>query len=73
LNYDFSFALVPLFHLAGTARSKMDWLWIAVIFVLPWAGLILFERAGNSVLLVSTLAMISIILTRLYKKHTIVS
>ena len=71
LNYDFSFALVPLFYLAGSARSKMDWLWIAFIFLLPWVGLILFERAGNSVLLVCVLAMISIILTRLYKKHTI--
>ena len=71
LNYDFSFALIPLFYLAGSAKSKMDWLWIALIFVLPWVGLILFERAGNSVLLISTLAMISIILTRLYKKHTI--
>jgi hypothetical protein len=71
LNYDFSFALVPLFHLAGSARSKMDWLWIALIFLLPWVGLILFEREGNSVLLVSTLIMTSIILTRLYKKHTI--
>lgn len=71
LNYDFSFALISLFYLAGSAKSKMDWLWIALIFVLPWVGLILFERAGNSVLLISTLAMISIILTRLYKKHTI--
>ena len=73
LNYDFSFALVPLFYLAGSARSKMDWLWIALIFLLPWVGLILFEREGNSVLLVCVLAMISIILTRLYKKHTILS
>jgi len=73
LNYDFSFALVPLFYLAGSARSKTDWLWITLIFLLPWVGLILFERAGNSVLLICVLAMISIILTRLYKKHTIPS
>ncbi len=70
LNYDFAFVLVPLFYLAGSAQSKWDWLWIALIFLLPWAGLILFERAGNSVLLVSALVMISIILTRLYNKHT---
>ncbi len=73
LNYDFSFALVPLFYLAGSARSKTDWSWIALIFLLPWIGLILFERAGNSVLLVCVIAMLSIILTRLYKKHTILS
>jgi hypothetical protein len=71
LNYDFSFALVPLFYLAGSAKSKTDWLWIALIFLLPWIGLILFERAGNSVLLICVLAVISIILTRLYKEHTI--
>ena len=70
LNYDFSFALVPLFYLAGSVRSKMDWFWIALIFLLPWVGLILFERAGNSVLLVCVLAILSIILTRLYKAHT---
>ena len=70
LNYDFAFALVPLFYLAGSARSKMDWLWITLVFLLPWAGLILFERAGNSVLLVCALVVISIILTRMYKRHT---
>ncbi|MFT3890080.1 MAG: glycosyltransferase family 87 protein [Anaerolineales bacterium] len=73
LNYDFSFALVPLFYLAGSARSKMDWLWIALIFLLPWIGLILFERAGNSVLLVCVLAILSIVLTQLYKAHTMTS
>ena len=70
LNYDFAFALVPLFYLAGSARSKLDWLWIALVFLLPWTGLILFERAGNSVLLVCALVVISIILTRMYKRHT---
>jgi hypothetical protein len=48
----------------------MDWLWVALIFVLPWAGLTLFERAGNSVLLVCVLVMTSIILTRMYNRHT---
>ncbi|NWG05204.1 MAG: DUF2029 domain-containing protein [Chloroflexi bacterium] len=70
LNYDFSFALVPLFYLAGSANTTMDWLAIALVFLLPWAGLILFERAGNVVLLVCALAVIFTILTRLYKKHT---
>ena len=70
LNYDFSFALVPLFYLAGNAKSKWDRLWIALIFLLPWVGLILFERAGNSVLLVCMLVMTSIILTRMYNRHT---
>ncbi len=73
MNYDFSFALIPLFHLAGSSQSKMDWSWIALIFILPGIGLVLFERAANSILLVCVLAMISIILTRLYKKHTMPS
>jgi hypothetical protein len=72
-NYDFAFALVPLLYLTGSARSKMDWLWLALAFILPVVGLILFEREGNYVLLVSTLIMISVILTRLYKGHTIFS
>ncbi len=70
LNYDFAFALVPLFYLAGSAKSKMDWLWIALIFFLPWVGLILLERSGNLLLLVCVLAIFSIVLTRLYKEHT---
>lgn len=73
LNYDFSFVLIPLFYLAGSSQSKTDWFWIVLIFILPGIGLILFERAGNFVLLVCVLAMIFIILTRLYKKHTMPS
>lgn len=72
-NYDFTFALIPLFYLAGIARSNMDWLWIALIFILPWVGFGLFERAGNFTLLVSVFVMTVSILTRLYKKHTIIS
>jgi hypothetical protein len=70
LNYDFAFALIPLFYLAGSAKSNMDWVWVALIFFLPWVGLILWGRAGNAVLLVCVLAILSIVLTRLYKEHT---
>lgn len=73
LNYDFSFALIPLFYLVDTAKTKIDWLWVALIFCLPWFGLGLLGRAGNFTLLVSALVLVIIILTRLYKKHTIVS
>jgi hypothetical protein len=72
-NYDFAFALVPLFYLIGSARSRWDWLWIGLVFFLPWIGLGFFERQGNSALLVSTVVMALIILTRMYKKHTITS
>lgn len=73
LNYDFSFALIPLFYLSASAGSKLDWLWIASFILLPWVGLLIFNRAGNPVLLFCTLAMTSIILTRKDKGHTIVS
>lgn len=72
-NYDFAFALVPLFYLAGSAKSKLDWLLISLVFFLPWMGVGLFEREGSSALLVSAVVMAFIILTRLYKKHTITS
>ena len=70
LNYDFSFVLIPLFYLAGNIESKLGWFWIALIFIIPWVGL-MFGRGDNISLLISTLALFFIILTRLYKKHTI--
>ncbi|HSG45113.1 MAG TPA: glycosyltransferase family 87 protein [Anaerolineales bacterium] len=70
LNYDFSFVLIPLFYLAGNIESKLDWFWITLIFIIPWIGL-MFGRGDNISLLISTLALFFIILTRLYKKHTI--
>ncbi|GMV33489.1 MAG: hypothetical protein AMXMBFR60_13180 [Chloroflexota bacterium] len=73
LNYDFSFMLVPLFFLAGNATSKMDWLWIAALIILPWAGLLTFQRAGNPVLIFCALAAACIVLTRIYKGNTIAS
>lgn len=70
-NYDFAFLLVPLFFLARTASSKMDWLWVGLLILLPWIGLLALQREGNPVLLLCVLAMISIILTRLYKGNKI--
>lgn len=72
-NYDFAFALIPLFYLLGSARSIWDWVWVGLLFFLPWIGLGVFERQGNFALLVLVVAMALIILTRLYKRHTIAS
>jgi hypothetical protein len=73
LNYDFSFMLVGLFFLAGKAKSKTDWLWIGAFIILPWVGLLAFQRAGNPVLIICALAMTFIILTRVDKGNTILS
>jgi hypothetical protein len=72
-NYDFAFALVPLFYLIGSARSVWDWVWVSLLFFVPWIGLGVFGRQGNFVLLGLVVVMALIILTRLYKRHTIVS
>lgn len=72
-NYDHAVTLVPMFYLAGGAKSKFDWLWIAAFITLPWLGLLVFKRAGNPVLLASAFAITVIILTRMYKRHTITS
>jgi len=73
LNYDFSFALIPLFYLSGTAKSKVDWFWIALTFFITWVGVGIFGRAGDFTLLVFIIPLTIIILTRLYKKYTILS
>jgi hypothetical protein len=70
-NYDFAFALIPLIYLAGGASSRWDCLWIALIYLIPWMGLGLYGRAGNTALLLSALLLTAVILTRLYKGHTI--
>ncbi len=72
-NYDFAFAVIPLFILAGTARSRMDWLAIAIAFLLPWFGLALLGRDGNFTLLISTILLTIVLLTNTRKVHTIVS
>jgi hypothetical protein len=73
LNYDFSFMLVPMFYLAREAKSRVEWLWIAVLIIFPWAGLLIFKRAGNPVLLACAIGMTFNILTRMHKGHTIAS
>ena len=70
-NYDFAFALIPLLYLAGSAASGWDWLWVSLIYFIPWIGLGLYGRAGNTALLLSALLLTAVILTRLYKEHTI--
>ena len=70
LNYDFAFAIISLFVLAGIARSRIDWFAIAFIFLLPWLGLTL-GRDGNLALLVSTITLAAVLLTNLRKAHTI--
>ncbi len=71
LNYDFAFAILPLFALARTARAWTDWLSLAVSFILPWLGLVFFGRDGNFTLLISAMLIAVVLLTNLRKGHTI--
>lgn len=57
LNYDYLLALAPMAFLAGRARTWRDWLWIGLVFCLPWLGLGLFGRAGNLTLSLATLLL----------------
>ena len=56
-NYDFVVLLLPLLVLASRVHAQRDWLWLAIVYSLPWIGLI-FGRHGNLVLLVSTFGLI---------------
>ena len=70
-NYDFAFAVVPLFILTGIARTRIDWVIVSVTFLLPWLGLIFLGRDGNITLLISTMLMTAALLTNVPKAHTI--
>jgi hypothetical protein len=53
-NYDYVLLLVPLFILAGQAR-RLDWIWLALAYLLPFAGFGLFGVKGDSSLVISAL------------------
>lgn len=53
-NYDFVVLLLPFLLLASTVQKRLDWLWLALAYFLPWVGLI-FSRGGNYFLLFSVL------------------
>ncbi len=72
-NYDFAFAILPLFALAGIALTRTDWFLLALSFLLPWFGLIFFGRDGNFTLLISTMLMTAVLLTKARNEHTIAS
>lgn len=63
LNYDFTLLLVPLFALAASAR-RMDWIWLALAYLLPLALLGLLGRGGNPYLFIAVLLLLSLQLTR---------
>ena len=55
-NYDYVVLLVPLAVLASKVQNRLDWFWLAIVYLLPWGGLI-FGREGNLVLLISTFGL----------------
>ena len=70
-NYDFAFVIIPLFVLAGTARSAFEWLTVVIAFLMPWAGFGFLGRDGSVTLLVSTILILIVILTQVRNTHTI--
>lgn len=54
-NYDFILLLIAIIFMAGIARRRSDWMVIGVAYFLPWVGLGLFGRQGNSFLLLAAI------------------
>jgi hypothetical protein len=63
-NYDFAFLIIPLLVLAGSARFPIHWLWLTSAYLVPWVSVVLFERAGNNVLLIIAV-MLGVLVYRL--------
>lgn len=55
LNYDFVLLLIPLFLIAGQAQNWHEWSLTGMIYLIPWIGLGLFGREGNTTLILSAL------------------
>lgn len=70
-NYDFAFAILPLFVIASLAHTRTNSFILAFSFLLPWLGLIFFGRDGNLTLLISAMLMATALLTNIRKVHTI--
>jgi len=71
-NYDFAFAIIPLFVVAHDANRISTWLVALIVFLLPSLGLFV-GRAGSPTLLISTIILTTVILTNHYKEHKIIS
>lgn len=55
-NYDYLLLLVPLLTIAGQARG-LDWLWLALAYLLPLPGLLITGFDGEFTLIISTLIL----------------
>lgn len=64
LNYDFILLLIPLFLIAGQARTWSEWILVGFTYVIPWLGLGLFGRQGNVTLVISALFLTVWLFTR---------
>ena len=67
-NYDFSFLIVPLLVLADSTEVPFHWILLALMYLIPWISVGLFERAGNNVLLI--IAIIVCLLIYRLDAHT---
>jgi len=53
-NYDYVLLLIPLFILASDAR-RLDWLWLALAYIVPFIGFGVFSVRGDVSLVFSAL------------------
>jgi hypothetical protein len=58
-NYDFAFAVIPLFVFAGLLNLRPARFVALLAFVLPWIGFVLWGREGNFMLLLSTIILMT--------------
>jgi Glycosyltransferase family 87 len=58
-NYDYVLLLVPLFILASGAL-RLDWLWLALAYLLPFLGFGLFGVSGEVSLVISALIVFTL-------------
>ena len=65
-NYDYILLLVPLFILATDAR-RLDWLWLALAYFLPFLGFGLFGVMGDVSLVFSALIIFILFMSSMPK------
>lgn len=69
-NYDYMLLLVPLFVIAGQAHG-LDWIWLAIAFLIPLPGFLIPGFEGAFSLILSTL-MVTALFARMLRQPALV-
>jgi hypothetical protein len=70
LNYDFLLLVVPLITLAREARLSLEWIALALAYILPPAALALWGPAGNPALIASMGSVLVLTLRRISRVNS---